>query len=179
LYLNSLTDADEDFLKKTKINGWLKMYSLNPIDKEILNNNIKKLTIGYFPDQNYCFFDRILSHVISVKSINDYTVYLTPFEYIVQKDNFTAHAESIEKGIKDVEFKILSEQIKNQPLTKNTVLNLDKYRMITGACELGCKEWIKNNGLKEDAELRVSDLVPMLEKSGAYGLDRIKELIVD
>jgi len=60
------------------------------------------------------------------------------------------------------------------------------YRLLTGACEEGVKQWMQNNGveysIKDDSviekqPIKAIDLLPMLEKSNAYGIEKIKSLI--
>jgi len=56
------------------------------------------------------------------------------------------------------------------------MISIARYRAITGACKLGIANWMKQNGIAAD-EMRVSELLPMLEKTNAYGLDKLKSLI--
>jgi len=156
---------------------WLYIY-LNSLFKDYrlkLINDENKLTEGYNKERGYCYFDGILRKVISVKTIGEYTIYLTPFDYVVQKGEFTAHAESIENGISDINYKILAKEYKEK-LTLDTILNKELYRLITGACELGTDNWIKNNNIQVE-EISVRELIPLLEKTKAYGLDQIKSVI--
>lgn len=148
--------------------------------------SVKKAKDGYDKEGGYCFFDRILSKVLSVSKKKDYTIYTTPFDFIAQKGDYTAHAPTIKKAIQDVEFKIIAEKIKKDPILPDTEMTVKKYRIITGACDYGCREWMgKHNILYkvEDEEtvelqpMKAKDLMPLLEKSNAYGIEKIKELI--
>lgn len=105
-----LKEVPKDFLKNTVIGGCLWLNSLTEKDKIIAKSNIKKLKEGYNKEKQYCYFDGILRKVLSVKNLKSYTIYKTPFDYVIQKDNFTSHAKTTEKGIEDVEFKIKSEK---------------------------------------------------------------------
>lgn len=51
------------------------------------------------------FFDGILSKVLSIHKIKEYTLYKTPFEFIAQKGKYTAYGKTIKKTIADLEFK--------------------------------------------------------------------------
>ena len=188
LDLYSLTTAHKDFLSNTTINGRLELNSLNSEDQIILDNNVKQLTEGYFPDKGYCYFDGILRKVLSVTKKKDYTIYTTPFDYIAQKGNFTAHGKTIKKAILDLEFKIVREKLSNEPINGNTIMSVKHYRIITGACELGCKDFMNKNGISyryTDDELevvddiRASELLVMLEKNNAYGLEKFRELVTN
>ena len=47
---------------------------------------------------------------------------------------------------------------------------------MTGACELGVKNWIEQNEIKKD-KIKAKDLLPILEKTNAYGLSNFKKLL--
>ena len=175
LYLSSLTSADKDFLKGTTINGSLYLDSLTSADKEVVRNNVKKLEVGYNKKGKYCFFDGILSKVLSIKESRGFVFYCTPFGYISQKDKYTAHGNTIKKATEDLKFKIISEKLKNEPIKKDTVITIQYYRLITGACEQGCKSFIQNNKLKES--YKASELLVILEKSKPYGFEKFKSLL--
>src|ERR1039458_1277881 len=118
LYLSSLQSCDKDFLKGTTINGNLYLDSLQSCDKDFLNKNVKQLKTGYNKKKNYCFFDGILSKVESVTEKKGYVIYLTPLGFISQKGDFTAHGITVKKSIQDLEFKIIAEKLKKEPITK-------------------------------------------------------------
>jgi hypothetical protein len=83
----------------------------------------------------------------------------------------------MKQAIEDVQFKFMREnadvsevvdQVKQQGyVTKN------EYRLITGACSMGCDQFIKENGLKDKVPLdKAVEIV-----RGAYGGERFAELI--
>ena len=178
LYLTSLTECDKDFLKNTtiKINGSLDIYSLKECDKDILRSNVKQLKEGYNKEKGYCFFDNILSKVLSVKETKGYTIYTTPFGFITQKDNKTAHGKTVKKAVQDLEFKFMAEKLKKESITPDTVITEQYYRIVTGACEQGVMDWKRSNNIDKE-EMLAKDLLPILEKTNAYGLERFKELV--
>ena len=96
--------------------------------------------------------------------------------YVAQKDNFSAHGETLKKAISDLQFKLISEKLKKEPINKNTVITINYYRLLTGACEQGVKSWMQSNNIKKE-EYKASELLPLLEKSNAYGLDKFKSMI--
>ena len=176
LYLSSLTSADKDFLKGTTINGSLDLSSLTSADNDFLHKNVKQLKSGYNRKLGYCFFDGILSKVVSVHTRKPYTLYKTPFEFIAKKGKFTAHGKTIKKAIEDLQFKVISKKLKNNPIKKDTVITIQYYRLVTGACESGVNQWMQQNNIKKGS-YKASELLPLLEKTNAYGLDRFKKLI--
>ena len=100
--------------------------------------------------------------------------------YVSEKDGFTAHGETVKKSIGDLQFKIIAEKLKNDPIKEDTVISIQYYRIVTGACELGCKEWMRQNKVTkkvESGEMTAKELFPMLDKTGAYGFGRFRELV--
>ena len=186
LDLNSLTSADKDFLKGTTINGYLDLNSLTSADKDFLNKNVKKLKEGYNKKEGYCYFDGILSKVLSVHQRSGYTIYKTPFEFIAEKGSKTAHGKTIKKAVSDLEFKFIAEKLKSEPIKEDTEFTVKYYRLLTGACDSGCRSWMKNNNIPfkvvgedtvEEKPIKAKDLLPILEKSNAYGFEKFKSLI--
>jgi hypothetical protein len=96
--------------------------------------------------------------------------------FVSSKNNFTAHGLTIKKSIEDLNFKIISEKLKKDPIKKDTIITIQYYRLITGACESGCLSWINQNNIKVE-RMKAIDLLPLLEKSHAYGVEKFKSLI--
>jgi hypothetical protein len=96
--------------------------------------------------------------------------------YVAEKDGFYAHGETLKKAIQDLSFKIISETLKNQPIEKDTVITIQHYRLITGACELGVKSWMAQHPEAHEG-ITAGELLPILKKSGAYGYEKFKSLI--
>ena len=175
LDLNSLTNVDKDFLKGTTINGGLDLSSLTNVDKDFLRKNVKKLEVGYNKDGGYCYFDGILAKVDKVSQKLSYTIYTTPIGYVVQKGLLTAHGKSVKKGIEDLEFKIISDRLKSDPIKCDTIIDSKYYHLVTGSCELGIDNFIRSNNLK--SSYRADELLPILEKNNAYGIIKFKSLL--
>jgi len=106
--------------------------------------------------------------------------------YVAEKDSFYAHGETAKKAIGDLQFKIVSEKLKNEPILEDTELTVSHYRAITGACELGCKNFMEQNGIPFKVEggklieikpIKAKDLLPILDRNNAYGIERFKSLI--
>ena len=156
-------------------------------------NHYKTKTINYKSIDNLMF---VIVSTKDTKGIKIHTGYnvqkiengkiLKQDCYVAEKDSFYAHGETIKKAISDLQFKIVSEKLKNEPILEDTELTVSHYRAITGACELGCKNFMEQNGIPfkfEDGKLievkpiKAKDLLPILEKNNAYGLSRFKQLI--
>jgi hypothetical protein len=134
----------------------------------------------------YCFFDGILAKVNAVTVKKEYTIYSTRIGVIAQKGVFTAHGQTVKKAIQDVEFKIIAEKLKHEPIKEDTLFTVKYYRTLTGACDIGCRGWMQANDVAynvvgqdtvEVEPIKAKDLLPMLEKSKAYGVEKFKSLI--
>ena len=96
--------------------------------------------------------------------------------FVAEKDGFFAHGETVKKAIQDVQFKAIAEKLKNEPIKADTVISVQYYRTVTGACEMGCKSWMNQNGISVE-EMTAAELLPLLKKTSAYGYEKIKSLI--
>ncbi len=96
--------------------------------------------------------------------------------YLVTDGKTHAHGDTLKKAKEDFQFKIISEKLKNEPIKKDTLININYYRLITGACEFGVKSWMSQNNMTKES-YSASELLPILEKTNAYGIDRFKKLI--
>ena len=96
--------------------------------------------------------------------------------YVAEKDNYFAHGESVKKAVADLQFKLIAEKLKKEPIKANTIITVQYYRIITGACEMGCKSWMQQNNIKKES-YKAGELLPLLEKTNAYGLENFKKLI--
>lgn len=72
--------------------------------------------------------------------------------------------------------KLLLRNSRKTRLIKDTIISVQYYRIITGACQQGCESWIKANNIKKD-KYKASELLPILEKTNAYGLGKFKSLL--
>ena len=92
-----------------------------------------------------------------------------------KEETFFAHGDTLPKAKEDLHFKIISETLKKEPILKDTVITMQYYRIVTGACEVGCKDFISKHKLKD--KYKASELLPLLEKHGAYGVEKFKQLV--
>ena len=96
--------------------------------------------------------------------------------FVADNDGFTAHGNTVKQAISDVQFKTIAEKLKNDPIHPDTEITVMYYRTVTGACELGCKDWMAHNNVNVDS-IKAKDLLPLLRKSNAYGLNKIESLL--
>jgi len=96
--------------------------------------------------------------------------------YLYGYGKMFAHGETIEKAKEDYNFKKISEKLKHQLIKENTVINIRYYRLITGACEMGVRDWMQRNNIASES-IKAKELLPLLRKTNAYGLERFEKLI--
>jgi hypothetical protein len=107
--------------------------------------------------------------------------------FVAEKDGFYAHGETVKKSIQDLNFKIISEKLKKEPINKDTLITVKYYRLITGSCDMGCRNWLNQNNIDysidengetvEKQPMKALDLLNILEKSNAYGVEKFKSLV--
>ena len=111
-------------------------------------------------------------NVYKVKKINSNKEF-----YLVTDGKFThSHGDSLKIAKEDFEFKLVSEKLKNEPIKKDTIIDIKYYRAITGACKKGVEMWLKENSIQKQS-YTAEELLPILEKTNAYGLNKFKSLI--
>ena len=111
--------------------------------------------------------------------------------FVAEKEKFYAHGNTVKKAIGDLQFKIVADKLKNEPIKPDTLFTVMYYRTITGACDIGCRDFMSRNGLefevlnkgtqheetKEINPIKAKDLLVILEKQKPYGFDKFKSLI--
>jgi len=60
--------------------------------------------------------------------------------YLVTDGKTHAHGETLKKAKEDFRFKIIADKLKKEPILADTVITINHYRLITGACEFGVKD---------------------------------------
>lgn len=106
--------------------------------------------------------------------------------FVASKDKFNAHGKTIKQAVSDLQFKIVAEKLMKEPIKKDTKFTVKYYRLLTGACDFGCRSWMEQNKIPfdivgnetiEKKPMIASELLPILEKTNAYGIDKIKKLL--
>jgi len=203
LYLGNLTSIPKEF--NPTVGGSLDLRNLTSIPKEfnptvggslyLGNLTIDVPTKPYgnsilsWENGKYILCDGIFTEVLSKKKGRYFVRKINSKEkiYIVTDGKNThAHGKSLKQANEDLQFKIMSEKLKNEPIESDFLLTVKYYRLITGACDAGVRDFMKSNFLeyeiindetKEINPIKAKDLIPLLEKSGAYGVEKLKSLI--
>jgi hypothetical protein len=170
LYLESVTTLPESF--NPTVGGSLYLRSK-------LSAETKKPTSNLINWGKWIMADGIFTEVISkrgnvykVKRLNNDKVF-----YLVTNGGFVhAHGDTLKQAKDDFKFKHTQHLLKNKPITMDTVIDIPRYRAITGACESGVN-WFKSENKLDKPSYLVSELLPILERKNAYGLEAFKKLI--
>lgn len=109
-------------------------------------------------------------NICHVKKIHSDRVF-----YMVTNGNHWAHGDTLKQAKEDLLFKIDSEKIKSEPIYPDTYITDNHYRIITGACRYGIEQWKKDHKIKGN-RMKAKTLLPLLEKTDAYGIGKFKEL---
>lgn len=93
---------------------------------------------------------------------------------------YYAHCQNIKKGIEDINFKIAREnynldEIAQQIKDKNNMINWYDYRLITGACEFGTKEWLDQNNYTTNDTMNINEFYEKYKEQHPYGFDKFEE----
>jgi len=150
----------------------------------------------FYTDNKYATIDGIFCEILSKRSktINGESCTIYTGRKIGKSDTFIianvgdyyAHGATVRQAITDLQFKIMSEKLKKEPIEPDTMFTVMYYRTLTGACDLGCRDFMERNKIPykveddktiEVAPISAKDLLPILENSNAYGVDKFRSLI--
>lgn len=106
-------------------------------------------------EQGYVHADGITKKLISKKSLGEIEVFeVEEFikrksSYVVRRGNTFSHGDTVEKAIGDLRYKIADRDTtpyKDWKLEDEKPLDeiIQAYRVITGACEMGTKDFVKS-----------------------------------
>jgi hypothetical protein len=176
--------------KLETVGGYLSIYSNATLDAPKLKNKndvtAKKtcqtrLAVS-FKKKGLVKIDGILSYLFSRKKLKDLIVFKVKivgklkFSFIVQREQQFSHGETVKKAIESLRYKLSdrdTNEFKKWKLT--TTISLDDaiqaYRAITGACELGVRNFCES--IKVPEKLTVKKAIELTD--GEYGSDKFAE----
>jgi len=192
LDLRSVTSIPEGF--NPTVGGYLYLSSGRKYISASVNVEVKT-TNSFFWD-GFAKIDGIFCHVDTkrITTLNGVEYELRTGKrigkndsfYIVSKDDFHAHGKDFKKAFEDLQFKIQSHKLKSEPINEDTLVTIAHYRAITGACNLGCKGFMDRHKLEytttndrvvEKNPIKAKDLLKLLKKDNAYGVERFEKLM--
>jgi len=198
LSLGSLTTLPENV--KFENQGNVNLGSLTTLPENVKFENQGNVYLGSLNGQTIKYRGKN----ISIRVIDGYTMIITnskskddfiihkakyfkggnlkdfPSCFIAERDGYFAHGETLEQAISDCNFKSLQgsadvEDIINDIRKKQTV-NIEEYRLITGACSFGVAQFMKDKNITA-TEMPLSKVIEIT--NGYYGGSKIKELFSD
>jgi hypothetical protein len=212
-YLSISSNCELKAEALTSVGGYLSISSNCELKAEALtsvggylfiSSNVK-LNIKCLQKINYKVFDNVVYLVESEKTSKGIKIYtggnitsiidckpIIEKMFVAEKGEFVAHGLTIKKSIQDLQFKIISETLKKEPIKADTLFTVKYYRLLTGACDIGVRDWMQNNNMPfkviegetvgetitvEETPITAKELLPILEKSNAYGFEKFKSLI--
>ena len=187
LYLSSLTSIPDGF--NPTVGGYLDLRS----ESKYIGSEIGNLFWTKGNGDTYALFDNMFCQIVSQKTKDEYTIYETrkigakESVWVVSNGKINAHSDKgIKEAFEELKFKIASEKLKKEPISLDTVMTVDRYRIVTGACEYGCRQFMDKHGIKYEVvndkavvkqKITAKQLLEILEKDNAYGLNSFKKLI--
>jgi hypothetical protein len=188
LYLRSLTSIPEGF--NPTVGGGLYLYSVTSIPesfnptvgrdlylKDGLSCNYNKLPENYmfsWQNEKYIMVDGIFTEVVSkrgnvwkVKKVNTEKEF-----YLISDGEKYAHGDTLKEAKEDLIFKIGNRTKEDyKELKLDSVLSIEEgiqcYRVITGACSFGVKDFMQNRMKNKKKEYTISEIIEMTENE--YG----------
>jgi hypothetical protein len=168
LYLRSLTSIPEGF--NPTVGGSLYL-------KEGLSCEYNKLPKNYmfsWQNEKYIKVDGIFTEVVSKKG-NVWKVKLLNTKnefYLISDGEKYVHGDTLKEAKEDLIFKIANRTKEDyKELKLDSVLSIEEgivcYRVITGACSFGVKDFMQNRMKDKKKEYSISEIIEMTE--GEYG----------
>ena len=174
LYLSSLTSIPDTFNPTVGGGLWL---------SKGLSCNKTKLSENYlfsWEDGKYIKVDGIFTEVVKkkgnvyhVKKLNDDKVF-----YLITDGERWSHGDTLKEAKEDLVYKVTNKTKDDyKDLTLSSVLSFEEavvcYRVLTGACSFGVKDFVKN---KLDKVEKSYNIETIIEKTfGCYGNENFKE----
>lgn len=94
--------------------------------------------------------------------------------YVAEKDGRFAHGSTAREAVNDVEFKILRKNFTAQPISPDDIIDVNTYRLYTGACSFGVRAFLRQHKIA-DKPYKASEILPKLRALNAYGIEDIAE----
>jgi len=200
LYLYSVTKLPKGF--NPTVGGYLNLRSVTKLPKgfnptvggSLYLSSVTKLPEGFrksdfeheqinkfeWQEGKYIMVDGILSEVIhkrgEVYKVCD-IVDKTKISYIVSDGINYSHGSSIKDAKEDLLYKISNrDKSSYNSLTLDSELSfkegIDCYRVITGACGFGVKDFVEKNSISKDGKFKIREIIELTK--GWYGDDSFK-----
>ena len=174
LYVSGTAKLDAPLLKKER---GVKTY-------EQISQRINKSINTKYKKRGYLLADNILSRIVSKRKSGKVVIWKTnpigrrdKIQYVVQRGDMFSHGDTVKHATRDMRYKLdgnrdTSEYKKWTLDTVKPIAELiQAYRVITGSCETGTRQWCESKKLP----VRVSVKVAIRLTRGAYQAGKFAE----
>ena len=172
LYLRSLTSIPEGF--NPTVGGYLDLRSNLKSETKTYNLNILSWQHGKYVlvDDIFCEVIKKRGNVYKVKKPNTSKIF-----YIVSDGQKFAHGETVKEAKEDLMFKISNRNKSDfEHLTLESELTFENaiecYRVITGACSFGTKDFVINRLNTKKKAYKISEIIQLTK--GEYQSETFK-----
>jgi len=178
LYLNSLTSIPKGF--NPTVGG--DVYLPNKLQSKLKYTKLNRNIPISFQNGKYIKIDGIFTEVVNhkgnvwrVKKLNN----TKEFYLVTDGAGKYAHGDTLEQAREDLVYNISESADKNkyQKLTLNSTLSFEEgveaYRVITGACSFGVKDFVTTKGVEKDKAYSVAEIIELTK--GSYGSESFKQ----
>jgi hypothetical protein len=186
LYLGSLTDAKGLKLPQS-IGGYLYLGSLtdapkiktnDPEARNAAKDRCRSMLLSSFAAAGFSFADGILARIVSQRGPVSRVIVCgkTEISYVVTNGEAFSHGKTLAEARDGLLYKIGSRdtsQFKAWTLDREVTKGeaIQAYRIITGACEAGVRDWLTKREAPE--KITVQGIIDITK--GAYGAETFKQ----
>jgi hypothetical protein len=175
LYINSNAKLEAPFL--TSVGGYLSINSNAKLDAPFLKS------VNWMPVDSILFVIESKRTTKGIEILKGYNlagvnngVHVKEQCFVARKGDYTAHGETAKEAVRDLNYKIIAEKLKHDPILPDTIITPEYYHIVTGSCKAGIASWLQSNNIAV-TEITAKELLPILEERQAYGLESFKRLI--
>jgi hypothetical protein len=178
LYLSGLTSIPKGF--NPTVGGYLELEGLTSNYKKITLYELEKKLI--WENKKYRIFDRIFCEVLN-KYKSYYKVKINNKKmYVIDNGFCFSHGETLKKANENLIYKTTDrDKSKYSDLTEKSIISFEEaikmYRVITGACEFGCKNFVsKNMGNKNKDKYSIKEILDLTKNE--YGNNELRNFLM-
>ena len=162
------------------VGGDLYLEGTQITDKYKERKKVRSLHQGDYVPKRYLYADEILTHIKAKRTVQGYVFYKgkIPGKNVVSDGTHYAHCKTLREGIADLLFKTAkdrgADQYKSLTLESEVKTEdaINMYRVITGACRAGTKQFLDRLGELKDT-YTIREIIELT--AGNYGADRFKQ----
>jgi hypothetical protein len=162
LYRLNGVDVSKDIALMKPEQVTIKLVRANDNDISVRREIINKVSFDEWIKRGYVSADGLLQKFVSKKTLGEVEVFeVEGGNYVVKRGDTFAHGHTMDGAIKDLRYKIGNRdtsEFKSWKLDDEKTLDdlIPAYRVITGACEIGVKDFVASNKLPEKMKVKTA-----------------------